>query len=167
MAGGLTMIPQASESGDVRGAFRTIRIIHLAMCATVLIYGVFVYLMLTRGIIPGGGFASDFPNLNLFRTILFFIAAGVFLAIRLIKARFLAVEALLRRAVPLVHSINTWYIVMFALAEAIAIYGLLLFLIAALLQDFLVLAGISLLVLYWLRPKEDEYHALVRQVLRP
>jgi hypothetical protein len=46
---------------------------------------------------------------------------------------------------PVVHSINTWCIVMFALAEAIAVYGFLLFLLAALVEDFLVLAGFSLL----------------------
>jgi hypothetical protein len=66
---------------------------------------------------------------------------------------------------PVVHSINTWCIVMFALAEAIAVYGFLLFLLAALVEDFLVLAGFSLLTFYWLRPKEEEYHALVRQAL--
>ncbi|MFQ5906979.1 MAG: hypothetical protein ACE5JA_10480, partial [bacterium] len=79
---------QPGDPMDAKVAFRTIRIIHLAMCATVLIYGVFVYLMLTRGIIPEGGFASDFPNLNVLRTLLFLIAAGLFWAIRIIRGRF-------------------------------------------------------------------------------
>ncbi|MGH7381928.1 MAG: hypothetical protein ACREKR_06810, partial [Candidatus Methylomirabilales bacterium] len=37
----------------------------------------------------------------------------------------------------------------------------------ALLEDFLVLAGLSLLLLLWLRPKADEYNALVRQAPHP
>jgi hypothetical protein len=52
---------------------------------------------------------------------------------------------------------------MFALADAIAIYGLLLFLLSGLLHDFAVLSGLSLAILFWLRPTEQGYRALLRQ----
>lgn len=157
-------VAQFGESGDVSAAFRTLRIIHLALCGSVLIYGVIAYLLIEYGTMPEGGFASDFPNIDLLRTLIYLIAAGCYVTIRIFKARFLAPEALRRRGGSAQY-INTWYIVMYALAEAIAVYGFLLFMIAALLEDFLVLASFSLLTFYWLRPKEDEYHALVRQAL--
>jgi len=91
------------------------------------------------------------------------LALGCFGAIRFFQGRFLTPEALRRQPTPVTGSIIQWSIFTFALAEAIAIFGLLLFLIAGLLGDFLLLAGISLLVLFWLRPKEDEYYALLRQ----
>ena len=135
-------------------SFGTLRIIHFAMCGSVFIYVLLAYLLIENGTIPEGGFVSNLPNLNLLRTVVYLLAAGCYAMIRIFKARFLTPEALRRGGSA--QYINTWYIVMYGLAEAIAIYGLLLFLIAALLQDFLVLAGISLLILYWLRPKEDE-----------
>lgn len=150
---------------DPRAAFRTLRIIHLAFCTSVLICGVLVYLMLTNEAIPREGFVPDFPSLNVLRTILFLLALGCFGAIRFFQGRFLTPEALRRQATPVTGSIIQWSIVTFAFAEAIAIYGLLLFLIAGLLGDFLLLAGISLLLLFWLRPKEDAFHALTRQSL--
>lgn len=36
-------MPHADESMDARGAFRTLGIIHLAFCASVLIYGLIAY----------------------------------------------------------------------------------------------------------------------------
>ena len=161
------VISPLAKSTDPKVGFWILRIVYLGLFSSVLVYGLMVYLLLMQGTISERGFISDFPNLDVFRTILWLIAAGHFFAIRFVKTRFLKVEALRKRPMPVVQAINSVYIIMFAIGEAIAIYGLLLFLIAALLQDFLVLAGVSLLILYWLRPKEDEYHALVRQVLRP
>jgi len=155
---------QPGDPTDSRAAFRTLRIIHLAFCTSVLIYGVLVYLMLSYRTIPEGGFAPDFPSLNVLRTIMFLLALGCFGAIRFFQGRFLTPEALRRQPTPATGSIIQWSIFTFAFAEAIAIFGLLLFLIAGLLGDFLLLAGISLLLLFWLRPKEDEYNSLVREI---
>ncbi len=104
------------------------------------------------------------PNIDALRTVIYLLAAGCYVTIRIFKARFLAPDALQRRAVSAQY-INTWYIIIFGLAEAIAIYGFLLFMIAGLLEDFLVLAGISRVILYWLRPNENEYYTLLRQPL--
>lgn len=158
-------ISRPAESMDPKGALRTLRIIHFAMCGSVFVYGLVAYLMIAYGTLPEGGFASDFPNIHVLRTVIYLLAAGCYVTIRIFKARFLTPDALRGRAISAQY-INTWYIIIFGLAEAIAIYGFLLFMIAALLDDFLVLAGISLLIFYWLRPKEDEYHTLLRQPQR-
>lgn len=155
---------QDSEPMDASVAFRILRIIHLAMCASVFVDGLLVYLLFTQGIMPEKGFVGDFPHVSILRTIIWALAGGCAVAIWIIRARFLSVEALRRRATYVAQAINAVHIVMFATAVAIAIYGLLLFMIGALLEDFLILAGLSLLLLYWLRPKQDEYHALVRAV---
>jgi hypothetical protein len=163
----LTPTPQGKPPPDPAHAFRVIRIVHSAFCGTVLTYGVFLYLMLGNGTIPPGGFAPDLPNLNHFRTILWLIAAGHVLAIRILRRRFLNAETLRRWSMPAPQLINAVHIVLFATAVAIAIYGVMLFMMAALLEDFLALAGVSLMVLYWVRPKEDAYRDLVRSVQHP
>jgi hypothetical protein len=134
------------------------------MCSSLLAYGVLVYLLLSQGIMPEKGFVGDFPHVGVLRTVLWALAGSLVVAIRILRARFLRVQALRRRAAPVAQAINAVHIIMFGMAVAIAIYGLLLFMIGALLEDFLIFEGVSLLLLYWLRPKQDEYHSLVRAV---
>jgi hypothetical protein len=157
----LTPTPQGKPPPDPAHAFRVIRIVHAAFCGTVLIYGAVVYLMLSSGTIPPGGFAPDFPNFKLFRPILWLIAAGETVAVWVLKARFLSPEAIRRNVRGSVGQyLNSRHTILFATALSVAIYGLLLFLMAALVQDFLVLAGLSLFLLLTLRPKADQYREL-------
>ncbi len=144
--------------------FRTVRKIYLYVFGSVLFSWVLVYLLLSQGII-GEGFVSDFPNLNLLRIFLWVGVVGCLLMIGVIKRRFLSPEALRRHEAPL-SQYYKWHVIMWALGEAIAIFGFVLFLVAALLEDFLAMAGITLVILYWLRPKEADYHDLARQTLR-
>ena len=109
---------------------------------------------------------NDLGRVNMLRGFLWLVGVGCFGAILFIRKRFLTPEALREQTTSVTGSISQWSISVFAIAEAIAVLGLVLFLIGALLEDFLVMAGFSLLILYWLRPKEKEYHALVRQVIR-
>lgn len=132
----MTPTPQRKPPPDPAHAFRVIRIVHAAFCGTVLIYGLVVYLVLAYGVMPQEGFVGDFPNFELFRPLLWLIAAGEFVAVWVLKAR---------------------HIILFATALSVAIYGLLLFLMAALVQDFLVLAGLSLFLLLALRPRAEQY----------
>jgi len=159
-----TPTPQHKAPPDPAQALRVIRIIHLAFCGSVLIYGLLVYLMLAYGTIPEGGFAPDFSNFELFRPILWLIAAGEVVAVWVLRARFLSPEAIRRNVRGSVGQyLNTWHIILFALfatALSVAIYGFLLFLMAALVQDFLVLAGLSLFLLLALRPKAEQYRDL-------
>ncbi len=157
------MIPNARESMDAKAHFRTLRILHFVLWSSVLVYGLLAYLMLTFGMMPEELFIGDFPNLNLFRALIWLLAAVEVVSILIIRAWTLNPDALRRHAMHVAGWMNTWYIIMFSLANVIAIYGLMLCLFAALFEDFLVLAGISLLMFYWLRPKKDDYHALVRQ----
>jgi len=150
---------------DVSSEFHSIRMIHAAFCGSVLIYGLVACLMLSQGIIPETGFAGDLPGLNIIRAIIWLFAAGSYVGIRILRARSLRVEALRHHTKRVTQVMNARLIVMYALADAIAIYGFLLFMLAASLQDFLLLAGAALLTLHWLRPKEDAYRALARQAI--
>lgn len=150
---------------DVSPEFRSIRMIHATFCGSVLSYGLVAYLMLSQGIIPETGFAGDLPGLNIIRAIIWLSAAGSYVGIRILRARLLTVDALRRHSARVTEVMNARLIIVYALAESVAVYGLLLFMIAALLQDFLFLAGAALLTLHWLRPKEDAYRALARQAI--
>lgn len=159
--GAIPSAPQSDRGPDPAQALRVIRIVHAAFCGTVLIYGLIVYLVLAYGVIPEDGFASAFPNFELFRPLLWLIAAGEFVAVSVLKARFLSPEAIRRNVRGSVGQyLNSRHIILFATALSVAIYGLLLFLMAALVQDFLVLAGLSLFLLLALRPKADQYREL-------
>jgi hypothetical protein len=130
------------------------------MSGAVMSYGFLVFLVLATDLIPTEGFIGALP---LLRPMLWLAAAGNFLAIDRIRARFLTPDALRQRQRPVVQSIVSWHVIMYALADGIAIYGLLLFLIARLLQDFIALAGVALGILYWLRPDAERYQSLLRQ----
>lgn len=150
---------------DVSPEFRSIRMIHATFCGSVLSYGVLSYLMVSHGIIPENGFAGGLPDLNVLRAIIWLPAIGLYAGIRILRVRSLRVESLRHHTKRVTQVMNARLIVMYALADAIAIYGFLLFMLAASLQDFLLLAGAALLTLHWLRPKEDAYRALARQAI--
>jgi hypothetical protein len=84
----------------------------------------------------------------LIRTLVWLLPVGCAAAIRFSRGRFLTAG-----------SIVQWYVVSFALAEAIAVSGLVLYVIAGLLVDFLLLASIALLLLASLRPKEGDFRS--------
>jgi F0F1-type ATP synthase membrane subunit c/vacuolar-type H+-ATPase subunit K len=130
------------------------------MAGAVLTYGLLVLLMLSRDLVPREGFVGSLPFL---RILLWLAAFGNVGVIGRIRAQFLTPQALRQRARPVAQSIATWYIIMFALADAIAIYGLLLYLLSGLLHDFAVLSGLSLAILLWLRPAEHGFRTLLRQ----
>lgn len=153
-------IPQSRGSDDPESTFRHLRIVHAAMAGAVLTYGLLVFLMLSRDVIPKEGVLGPFPFL---RILLWLAAVGNFGVIGRIRAQFLTPQALRQRARPVAQSIATWHIIMFALADAIAIYGLLLFLFSGLLHDFVVLSALTLAILFWLRPTEQGYQTLLRQ----
>ncbi len=153
-------IPQSRGAVDPESTFRHLRIVHTAMAGAVLTYGLLVLLMLSRDLVPTEGVTGPLPFL---RILLWLAAVGNFGVISRIRAQFLTPQALRQRGRPLAQSIATWHIIMFALADAIAIYGLLLFLLSGLLYDFVVLSGLTLAILFWLRPTAQGYRTLLRQ----
>jgi F0F1-type ATP synthase membrane subunit c/vacuolar-type H+-ATPase subunit K len=153
-------IPQSRGPIDPDSTFRHLRIVHAAMVGAVLTYGLVVLLMLSRDLVPREGFVGSLPFLRILLWLAAFGNAGV---IGRIRAQFLTPQALRQRARPVAQSIVTWHIIMFALADAIAIYGLLLYLLSGLLHDFAVLSGLSLAILLWLRPAEHGFRTLLRQ----
>ena len=159
-------MPQSSQPLNPAAALRTLRLLHMAMTGSVLLYGLLAAIMLSVDVIPKGGFVGDFPGLYPLRTALWVMAAGCFVGIRAIRERVLTPEALRSRATPVTQSILTWHVVMFALADGVAVMGLLLFLLRVLIVDFLTLGGLALLTLLWLHPSEEDYHSLVREAGR-
>ena len=157
-------IPQSRGTVDPESNFRHLRIVHAAMAGAVLTYGLLVLLMLSRDLVPKEGVVGPLPFL---RILLWLAAVGNFGVIGRIRAQFLTPQALRQRARALAQSIATWHIIMFALADAIAIYGLVLFLLSGLLHDFVVLSGLTLAILFWLRPTEHGYRTLLRQASGP
>lgn len=151
---------QIDESVDFAIAFRSLRTSHLAMSAAVLACGVVVAVILSMNLIPKAGLVG---HSFILRLVLWLCAAGCLVAIQRVRVRFLTPEGLGQRARPVTQSIVTWHVIIYALADAIAIYGLLLFLLGGLLQDFLALAGFALAILIWLRPTEAGYRTLIRQ----
>jgi len=138
----------------------------MAMCGVVIVYASLAAIMLATGAIPSDGFVGDFAGLYALRAALWIIAAGCFMGIRIIRSRLLTPEALHGRQTPVAQSILTWHVVMFALADAMAVLGLLLFFLRGLMGDFLILGGAALVTLLRLRPSEEDYHALARDACR-
>lgn len=153
-------ISQARTPGDPASAFRKLRTLHLAMGGAVLAYGLVAFLLASTEVISDEGLVGGSPGLRL---LFWLAAAGNFGVIDRVRRRFLTPQALRRRPRPVAQSIATWHVIMYALADAIAVYGLLLFLLTGALQDFLLLAGFALGMLYWLRPKKAGYDALLRR----
>ena len=152
-----------SETAMMESGLRVLRITYIAITGSVLICVVLVLAMVSQSIIPQDGFEGRFPNMNLWRAIVWAFAAANFVWILVIRARFLTPEKILGRGLGM-GSITLQYIKMFTGVVVIATVGLVLFLVAGLLYDFLVLAGLSLGILIWFRPKEDHIRDLVRQV---
>jgi F0F1-type ATP synthase membrane subunit c/vacuolar-type H+-ATPase subunit K len=150
----------AAEPMMAEALFRHMQIIHRAMIGAVGLYGLVGYLLLVNGTIPPGGVVGPVPIL---RPLLWLAAFGNFVAIDRIRSWFLTPEALRQRARPVAQSIATWHIILYALADAIAIYGLMLFLIAGLTPDFLAMASGAVAILFWLRPNEARVSSLLRQ----
>jgi hypothetical protein len=164
--GAMATIPQPGKELDPAGAFRALRLIHMAMSGAVIVYALLAAIMLAGGAIPSDGFVGDFAGLHALRAALWIMAAGCFMGVRTIRSRLLAPEALRSRDTPLAQRILAWHVVMFALADAMAVLGLLLFILRGLTGDFLILGGAALATLLWLRPSEEDYHALVRDASR-
>ncbi|MFQ5848645.1 MAG: hypothetical protein ACE5IQ_13365 [Candidatus Methylomirabilales bacterium] len=160
----MASMPQPKNPGTPEAVFRSLQTIHRAFAGVVLITGVLVFLMRATGSVAGEGLVGPLP---LLRPLFWLAALGCLVAIQRIRGHFLSPEALRQRAKPIAQSIVTWHVTMFGLADAIILYGLLLFLLAGLLGDFLLLAGVALGVFVWLRPTQERTHALLQKAERP
>lgn len=145
------------------GAFRTLRIIHGAMILAIVVYGLVAVLLVARGAIPPGGFAPRvFP---LLRLALYAVAAAEVAIIVRLGRRLLSPEYLARqRSGSPAGRLQASYVILFALWDSVAVYGLILFLLGRGDLDFAVLAGAALLGLLLHTPRRDQWDRLLGEV---
>lgn len=141
--------------GDTASALLTLRILHAGMMVTIAIYGM-VLLMVTR-VGPAGDPVPDAeielraprgePPSDVFTLALAAVAAVTIIAIFLIRSRWL-------RAKTSRLEYFTLCILLWALAESIAVYGLVLGFLHHDLLAFVPFAAVSLLVMVFLAPRK-------------
>jgi F0F1-type ATP synthase membrane subunit c/vacuolar-type H+-ATPase subunit K len=139
--------------------FRTARIIHAAVVASLLVYALVVHVLRATG--PSRPLLDE-PVLEGVRVAFYFLAGALALGVLLLRWRWLTVEA----ATPPVTQLQTRLFICLALAEAIGILGLLLILMGGSIRDFYVLwvpaVGLQLL----LTPTRQVWEATARSPRR-
>lgn len=153
---------QPGETG-VSTRFRTARILHGAMVVTLLVYAGIVHLLQQTG--WSGRAAAD--ALPLIRWILYALGAAEFLVVLVARSRALSAEGLedaARRggAEAALGLLQTRLVVLLALAESVAIYGLVLFLLGGSLRDFYVLWAAGLVAQLVLTPRRELWDEVAR-----
>lgn len=140
------------DSEDLRRTHRDTAIVCGAMVASVLIYAVVVEVLRTR--LPPGGVGV---NSDVLRYVFYLLAGVQGLAIPFARR---AAEAGVRGNVP--ARLRTGALVAASLAEAPAVLGLVLFLLAGRRQDFYALAGWSLLLHLFHFPRSERWEGVAR-----
>jgi F0F1-type ATP synthase membrane subunit c/vacuolar-type H+-ATPase subunit K len=118
----------APPSASLESAFRNARIIHAALVASVAVYAVVVHVL--RATVPVRPLVDE-PVLEGIRLASYFLGGALVLAVLLLRARWLSVDA----AAPL-PVLQTRSIICLALAETLAVLGLVLALAGGRFRDF-------------------------------
>ncbi len=149
-------------------SLRTTRIIHAAMLASLVMYAVVVHVLRDAA---GWRPALAPEPLAILRPILYALAAGLTAAVFALRGRWLSADSareVARRggADAAAGHLQTRTIVLLALAEAMGIYGLVLFLLGGRLLDFYVLWAAAVLAQLALVPREEAWEAATRGAVR-
>jgi hypothetical protein len=144
----------------LRRTYRETAIACGAMVASVLVYAVVVEMLRTR-LSPGGGGAG--VDADLLRYGFYLLAAVAGLAIPLLRRPAEAGPAV-RENVP--ARLRAGALVTASVAEAPAVLGLVLFLLAGRRQDFYLLAGWSLLLHLFYFPRYERWEEAARAAAR-
>jgi F0F1-type ATP synthase membrane subunit c/vacuolar-type H+-ATPase subunit K len=139
----------------LEASFRTSRIVHAAIVASLLAYAVVVHVY--RAVVPFRP-ALDEAVLEGVRLAFYFLGGAVALAVLLLRARGLTVDT----AAPAVPELQTRLIICLALAEAIAILGLLLVFTGGSIRDFYVFWAPALGLQLLLTPTRELWEAAAR-----
>jgi F0F1-type ATP synthase membrane subunit c/vacuolar-type H+-ATPase subunit K len=146
----------AAEPGEsVEASLRTSRIVHAALVGSLLLYAVVVHVVRTTGAAPP---PLHEPTLGRLRPALYGLGAGVALTLVILRSRWLPAG----HAAPTLAALQTRLVVLLALAEVVAVFGLVLFLLGGVIRDFYVLwlpaIGLQLL----LTPTREVWEAVAR-----
>ncbi|HEX2499953.1 MAG TPA: hypothetical protein VHO73_00750 [Methylomirabilota bacterium] len=145
-------------SEDLRRTYRETAIACGAMVASVLIYVVVVEVLRAR--LPPGGAGV---NIDVLRYVFYLLAGVQGLAIPFVRR---TVEAGPRARGSVLARLRTGAITAASLAEAPAVLGLVLFLLAGRRQDFYLLAGWSLLLHLFHFPRRERWEEAARAAAR-
>jgi len=145
----------------------TIRIIYFAFISSLVIYLIIPHLIikLHHGFLKG--FAM-FEKVYLLKNILYLISILTAVIIFILQ-RFLSNpnKILLTPGSTnideILKALTSGSIIIFALCESIALYGLVLFLIAGLLKEFYFLIGLSFILLIMCFPKRQKWEEIINQ----
>jgi F0F1-type ATP synthase membrane subunit c/vacuolar-type H+-ATPase subunit K len=140
----------------------------------ILCVGIYGYVLETIRTVyaPFTGF-FPVPRLDLLRIVLAAMAVANLVVIRIIVPKLLAAQASgpeilgMPRASAVVKKLFTVSVVALAMCEAIAIYGLVLFLIAGNRADFYSFAAFSLLAFAIHFPRRSQWEEWAREYVRP
>ncbi|MDH7499446.1 MAG: hypothetical protein QHH30_03585 [candidate division NC10 bacterium] len=143
----------------LRKAYRNAVGIGAAMIASLFIYAVLVE-VLKRQQVPFGSLAS-FPEIKWLSTLLYVLALLQIVVIRIVQ-RLLWKKRATDDLPSLIARLNACTMVTYALCEAPAIYGLVLFLLGGLYRDFYLLLAYSLLLQLAYFPRYGRWEEWVR-----
>ena len=147
-------------SEDLRRTYRETAIVCGAMVASVLLYAIVVEVLRTQ--LPPGGVGAG-VNVDVLRYAFYLLAGIEGLAIPFVRR---AVEAGSAARGRLPARLRTGALVAAALAEAPAVMGLVLFLLAGARRDFYALAGWSLLLQLFHFPRYERWEGAARTAAR-
>jgi hypothetical protein len=138
---------------DLKKRYLAVNFIGLAMIGSVFAYLVVVE-VLKRALTPFSGFASlPKSTANLLTFIFLFLSLGNYFLIRFVPKKLVEQSP---------QNLPQAAIITFALCEAVAVYGLALFLLAGNSLDFYIFFAFSLFLFYIFFPKYEAWERIVR-----
>jgi F0F1-type ATP synthase membrane subunit c/vacuolar-type H+-ATPase subunit K len=147
----------AAEPGPpVETTLRTSRIIHAALVGSLLLYAVVVHVSRATGAVRP---VMDEPTLGGLRLAFYVLAGALALAVLVLRSRWLTADA----AAGTPALLQTRLITCLALAEAIGVHGLVLFLLGGTLRDFYVFLIPALGLQLLLAPTREVWEAAARR----
>jgi|UniRef100_A0A7C3WGW8 F0F1-type ATP synthase membrane subunit c/vacuolar-type H+-ATPase subunit K len=139
-------------SADLKKRYLAVNLIGLAMIGSVFLYALVVE-VLRRLLAPFAGFGALSPEATgLLTYLFFFLTLGIYFVIRVIRQKLPA------RSPQLLPQIA---ILTFALCEAVAIFGFVLFLLSGNALDFYLFFAISLFMFYIFYPKYESWEKIL------
>jgi hypothetical protein len=137
---------------SLKQRYLVINFIGLAMIGSVFLYAVIVEVF-KRYYDPFTGFADLPPHIaDMIKYVLLVVALVFFLLIRVMQNRLAAMSPRLLPSIAIMS---------FALCEAVAVFGLMLFLLTGNSLDFYLFFAVSLFLFYMYFPKYDQWERLM------
>lgn len=140
------------EQTELKKRYLAVNFMGLAMIGSVFVYALVVEI-LKRALAPFTGFASlDQGAAHLLTYALMFLSLGIYFVIRVIRKKLVAQSP---------SHLPQAAIITFALCEAVAVFGLVLFLLTGNSLDFYLFFAFSLFLFYIYFPKYDNWEKIM------